>query len=110
MLVQDLNAAKSSSVFKGHKQTTKPHSSSYSNCLQSQTSTHKADSKDKSVDNKGKDTDKEISKLTLTIKCYKCQGYGHVAANCSSPVKITLVNWVPEAVFESDLYEFIFQG
>ena len=33
-----------------------------------------------------------------------------MAANCSSPVKITLVYGVPEVVLESDSNKFIFQG
>jgi len=33
-----------------------------------------------------------------------------VAANCSSPVKIAIVNGVLEVVSESDSDEFIFQG
>jgi len=32
-----------------------------------------------------------------------------VAANCSSPVKIVLVNGVPEVLSDSDSNEFIFQ-
>ena len=109
-LVQDLDAAKSSSVSKNHIQTTRPNSGSYPNHFQSQTSSHKADTKGKSIENKGKGTNREFSKLTLTIKCYKGQGNGHVAANCSTPVNIALVNGVPEVVSESDLDEFIFQG
>jgi len=41
---------------------------------------------------------------------YKCQLYGDVAANCASPVKIALVNRVPELALESDSDEFIFWG
>ena len=37
-------------------------------------------------------------------------GYGHVAAKCPTPVKITLVNGEPEVVSESESEEFIFQG
>jgi len=33
-----------------------------------------------------------------------------VVANCSNPVKIALVNGVPEIVSDSDSDEFIFQG
>ena len=33
-----------------------------------------------------------------------------MAANCSSPIKIALVNGVPEVVSESDSDDFIFQG
>jgi len=41
---------------------------------------------------KGKDIEKKSSKISLTIKCYKCQGYGHIATNCSSPVRITIID------------------
>jgi len=109
-LVQDLDVAKSSSIYRVHTQTTKLTSSQYPNFFQGQTSTHKANTKDKSVENKGKGIDRKFSKLTSTIKCYKCQGYGHVAANCSSAVKITFFYRVPEVVLESDSNKFIFQG
>jgi len=95
-LVQDLDATKSSSISKCHTQTIKPNSSSCLNHFQSQTSTHKVNTKGNTVENKGKDTDNEFSKLTPTITCYKCQGYDHVATNCSSLVKIVLVNGMPE--------------
>ena len=108
-LVQDLDVTKFCSISKRHTQTIKHNSSSYLNHFQSQTSTHKENTKGKSVENKGKDTDNEFSKLTPTIKCYKCQGYDHVVTNCSSLVKITLVNGVPEVVSDSDSVEFIFQ-
>ena len=68
-LVQDLDAAKSNSISEGHTQTIKPPSSQYPNRFQGQTSTHKVDTKGKSVENKGKGVDKEFSKLTSTIKC-----------------------------------------
>jgi len=39
--------------------------------------------------------DRDYSKLSPTIKCYKCQGYGHVAANCPTPVKAPQVREPP---------------
>jgi len=36
-------------------------------------------------------SDRDYSKLSLTIKCYKCQGYGHVAANYLTIVKVAEV-------------------
>ena len=68
-LVPDLDVAKSSSVSKSHTQTSRPNSGSYPNCFQSQTSSHKANTKGKSIENKCKDTDREFSKLTPTVKC-----------------------------------------
>ena len=35
------------------------------------------------------------SKISLTTKCYKCQGWGHVAANCPSSFKIDINDGVP---------------
>ena len=40
-------------------------------------------------------SDRDYSKLSPTIKCYKCQGYGHVAANCPTPVKVHQVREPP---------------
>ena len=108
--VQGLDAAKSSFIFKSHTQITRPNSGSYLNRFQNQTSSHKVDTKDKSIENKDKGIDREFSKLTLIIKYYKCQGYGHVAANYPTPVKIALVNGEPEVVSESELEKFIFRG
>jgi hypothetical protein len=50
------------------------------------------DTRDKSVESnaKGKNTDKDFSKLSPIIKCYKCQGYGHVAANCPTPFRVAI--------------------
>ena len=40
-------------------------------------------------------SDRDYSKLSPTIKCYKCQGYEHVAANCPAPVKVAKVREPP---------------
>ena len=97
-------------LFLSQVQTTRPNSGSFSNRFQSQISSHKVDTKGKSIENKGKDTDREFSKLAPAIKCYKCQGYGHVAANYPTPVKIALINREHEVVSESESQEFIFQA
>ena len=93
-LVQDLDAAKSSSVSKSYVQTTRPNSGSYSNRFQSQTSSHKVNTKSKSINNKSKGTHREFSKLTPTIKCYNLQVPRIRACSCQlpTPVKIALVN------------------
>jgi len=43
------------------------------------------------------------------MKCYRCQGYGHVAANSSSPIKIAIINGMPIADPELELDEFIYR-
>ena len=40
-------------------------------------------------------SDRDYSKLSPTIKCYKCQGYGHVAANCPTLIKVAQVRKPP---------------
>jgi len=40
-------------------------------------------------------SDRDFSKLSPTIKRYKCQGYGHVAATCPTPVKVAQVRELP---------------
>ena len=40
--------------------------------------------------NISKNTENDFSKTSLTTMCYKCQGYWHVAANCSNPFKIAI--------------------
>jgi len=107
-LVQDLDAARSNSTRVTLKQ---PNPSRVSILTASKVRLQSPRQIPKtSVENKCKGIDKEFSKLTPTIKCYKCQGYGHVTANCASPVKIALVNEVPKVVSESDSDEFIFRG
>jgi len=61
-LVQDLDATKFSFTSRSHSQTTRPTSSQYPNRFQGQTSTHKANTKDKCVENKDKGIDREFSK------------------------------------------------
>ena len=58
----------------------------------SQTPTHKVDIKDKDVksNTEDKSTERDFFKFSPIIKCYKCQGYGYVAANYSSPVKVAI--------------------
>ena len=60
------------------------------------------DVKDKSLerDNKNKGPKKNFVKVSPTTECYKCQNYGHLAANCTSPVKIAFDNRVHVAKSE----------
>ena len=48
------------------------------------------DTKDKSVicNAKGQNTKRDFFTLRPAIQCNKCEGYGHVAVICSSPVKV----------------------
>ena len=46
--------------------------------------------KKKSDNNKIRNTEEDFSKIRPTTKCYKYQGYGHVAANCPNPFKIAI--------------------
>ena len=112
-LVQDLDAAKSSYTFRSQNQMKKKSDSSqYLNRFQPQVSTPKIDTSDKCVekDTKEKSIEKESFKVSPTTKCYKCQVYKHIAANCSINVKFAFVNGVPVAELESDSDEFIYQG
>ena len=68
----------------------KSNSSQYPNQFQAQMSTPKMNTDGKSLKRILKSNKRDFFKISLTIKCYKCQGYGHVAANCPSPVKDTI--------------------
>ncbi|XP_020257552.1 uncharacterized protein LOC109834065 [Asparagus officinalis] len=109
-IVQDLDITRSSSTFKNFVQGHKHTSSQYPTRFQTQTSSQKTDtsSGSKERDNKGKGTERNFSKISSTTKCYKCQGYGHVAANCPSPVKIAIVIREPIEELESKTDEFVY--
>ena len=80
----------------------------YQNRFQAQMSTPKNGYNGK--DTKVKAIEKEFTKVSPTTKYYKCQGYRHIVANCSNPIKITFVNGVPVAESESDSNKLIYQG
>jgi len=46
-----------------------------------------------------------VLKFSAFTKCYRCQGYSHIATNCSSKMKITFVNRVPSEAPEFDAEE-----
>ena len=52
----------------------------------------------------------ESSKVSFTIKCYNCQGYGHLVASCHSLVRITIIDGTPTEATESSSDMFIFKG
>ena len=47
--------------------------------------------KEKSDNNKSKNTEKDFFKISPATRCYECQGYEHIAAKCLSPFK-TVIN------------------
>ena len=51
--------------------------------------------KEKFDNDKSKNTSIFFFKISLIIKCYKCQDYRYVAANCPSLFKITVNDRVP---------------
>ena len=63
-----------------------PHRSS------TQTPSHRDDIKGKSLERDNRNKGLDSSTLSSTIKCYKCQGYGHLAVSCPSLVKITVID------------------
>ena len=57
---------------------------------------------EESDNSKSKNAENDFSKISFTTKCYKCQGYGHVAANCPSPFKIVINDRVLIKASKSD--------
>ena len=70
VLVQDLDAVKSSHTFRSQTQVPKSNSSQYPNKFQAQMSTRKTYTNGKSIekDTKGKGIEKEFFKIILTTK------------------------------------------
>jgi len=60
-------------------------------------------------DTKYKGIEKELPKVSPRTNCYKCQGYGHVAANCPSLVRITIIGETFTKNSESDFKEIAYQ-
>ena len=59
------------------------------------------------TNNKGKGIERSIPKSNPQTKCYKCQGYRHIAAKCASSYKIALIDG--EGYPESKSDEYIHQ-
>jgi len=78
------------------------HSSSQFNKSSTQASSRKNDFKRKRSDDHSKPPEQTSSKFSASTKCYKCQGYNHIATNCLSEMKVTFVNGVPTQAPESD--------
>ena len=92
------------------EQVFKPTSYQYPHQSNPQTPVYKVDTKDKSIESnaKGKNTERDFSKLRFAIQCNKCQGYWHVAAICPSPIKVN-IDELPVTESESDFEEFVYQ-
>jgi len=50
-----------------------------------------------------------ISPKLTAAKCYKCEEYDHIAANCSSPVRIAILSESPTENLESGFEEIAYQ-
>ena len=53
-------------------------------------------------------TEIDSFRVSSTTKCYKCQGYGHLAASFPSFVKITIIDGTPVEATESDFGEYTY--
>ena len=84
-------------VVKKSDSTTHPHRS------RTQKTPFKNDVKEKNVEtnNRNKGLKKKFFKIGPVAKCNKCQGYGHLAVDCTRPVKIIINNGVPTVNPES---------
>ena len=78
-------------------QTFKSTSYQYPHQVNVTSPTYKMDTNYKSVTSNAKDqnTKRDFSTLRFAIQCYNCQGYGYIAANGSSSVKVTKVRELP---------------
>ena len=99
ILVQDLDVIKLSHAFRSQNRqapTFKSTFCQYLHQVHTQRPAYKVDTKDKSVESNanGKNTKKDFFTLSPIIKCYNCQGYGHVAANYPTPFKIAIIGRV----------------
>jgi len=81
--------------------SSQPHRSS------TQTPSHRDDINDKSLERDNRNKGPNSSNVSST-KCYKCQGYGHLAASFPSFVKITIIDGTPVEATESDFGEYTY--
>ncbi|XP_020250396.1 uncharacterized protein LOC109827789, partial [Asparagus officinalis] len=105
-LVQDLDEAKSH-----RNQDFRTYSSQSSRATTSSQPPSRSNpsSSQPKVDPKGKEPERDFSKIGPHVKCYKCQGYGHVVANCPTRHKVAIIDGQYEFEPELDSDEFIHQ-
>ena len=77
--------------------------SSHFNKPSIQSSSRKNDFKGKRSDDRSKNPEQTSLKFSASTKCYRCQDYGHIAANGSSEMKIIFVNGAPIQAPESHI-------
>jgi len=110
-LVQDLDSTRTSHTSKSYDYRTsmprrspsfQPHKSN------TQTPSPRDDIKGKSFERDNRHKGPDSSRVSSTTKCYICQGYRHLATNCPSLVKITIIDGTPTEVTESDSDEYTY--
>jgi len=83
-------------------------SSSQFNRPSSQNPPHRNDIKGKCIERENKSKDSEFFKVSSTTKCYKFQGYEHLAVSCPSLIKITIIDGTPIKTTESGSEEYTY--
>jgi len=110
-LVQDFDFARTSHTSKSYDYRTslsRPSPSSQPHRSNTQTPSHRDDINGKSLERGNINKSPDSSRVSSTTKCYKCQGYGHLAASCPSLVKITIIDGPPTEATESDSNEYTY--
>ena len=98
VLVQDLDSVRTNHTFKSHDyraSMSRPFPSPQPNRSSTQTPSHRNDIKGKSLEWDNKNKGLEFPKVSFTIKCYKCQCYVHLDANCPGLSRITIIDGTP---------------
>ena len=112
-LVQNLDSARTTHTFKSQDykaSASRPSPSPQPNRSSTQTSSLRDDIKGKNLEQENRNKGHESSKVSSTTKCYKCHGYGHLAASCPNLDRITIINGTPTEATESDSDVYIFKG
>jgi len=105
-IVQDLDSLRSNyntRSFDSKLSVFRTSASSQFNKSSTQSFFQKNDFKGKRCDDRSKTPEQTSSIFSTSIKCYRCQGYSHITANCSSEMKITFTDGVLIAARESDV-------